>query len=225
MVERRKRVKLKDQPFLVGGGLTQIGIPIKVGDGPRQRKYRGHVAVFRCSCGKSHISEIAQVAAGRVKSCGCSIAAGSPTRSRKHGKTGSSVHNIWRGMIARCGNKSNCEYKNYGGRGITVCDEWHEFAVFYSDIGDPPPKTSIDRIDNEKGYSKENCRWATNAQQARNKRTNINVTIDGVEKCATDWANENGVSPITAIMRIHMGVDPKVAVTAKPRRGKWNLDR
>ena len=90
----------------------------------------------------------------------------------KHNMTGTSEYNTWKSMKRRCYSNSDKSFKNYGGRGITVCDRWkNSFLAFYEDMGKRPNNMSLDRIDNNKGYSKDNCRWTNNIIQARNQRT------------------------------------------------------
>ena len=99
-------------------------------------------------------------------------------------------------MRQRCHNPKNKKYHLYGGRGITVCDEWKEsFEAFYRDMGPrPSPEHSIDRRDNNKGYSKENCRWATLVEQANNRRDNLYFDFDGDRKTLTEWCREFGLN-------------------------------
>ena len=91
----------------------------------------------------------------------------------KHGMKGKSIYMTWSNMKMRCYNKNFKQYKDWGGRGITVCDEWKDsFIAFYNDMGDKPDKNySLDRIDNDKGYCKDNCRWTNRVEQSRNTRT------------------------------------------------------
>tara|TARA_R100000951_G_scaffold49479_2_gene41801 strand:+ start:103 stop:555 length:453 start_codon:yes stop_codon:yes gene_type:complete len=105
-----------------------------------------------------------------------------------HGMVGTSVYQCWASMRMRCLNNKNPRFKNYGGRGITVCDEWkNSFVSFYNDMGDMGAGMSLDRIDNNKGYYKGNCRWATKSEQQRNINTQKNnkVGFKGVYFCNT----------------------------------------
>lgn len=121
-------------------------------------------------------------------------------------------------MLARCTNPDNPDWPNYGGRGITVCDRWrNSFEAFLADMGKKPtPKHSIDRWpDNNGNYEKSNCRWATDDQQARNQRSNRNLTLDGETKCLTDWAASCGMDVATLHCRLDSGMSLTEAL-AKP---------
>lgn len=114
----------------------------------------------------------------------------------------------WYSMNQRCKNKNAPEYGDYGGRGIAICDRWSKFSNFISDMGPRPFGTSIDRIDNSKGYFPENCRWATKAQQQNNIRSNIVIEIEGVKKTLMQWCNELGKKYITVRARINRNWNP-----------------
>lgn len=94
--------------------------------------------------------------------------------SKKHGRCGTPEYQSWHHMVQRCTNPNNDRYHSYGGRGIKVCKEWLQFKQFYADMGKRPKGYSIDRIDNNLGYFKENCRWATQTEQSRNRGLNKN---------------------------------------------------
>ena len=132
----------------------------------KKREYLWHC---KCDCGKETISRGYHLMSGHCKSCGC-------TRGRTHKTHGLSNHQLyhtWSSMKQRCTNPKVPEFNAYGGRGIKVCDEWtHDFKAFYdwAMANGYDPKLSIDRIDNDKGYSPDNCRWATMEQQIANRR-------------------------------------------------------
>jgi len=122
-------------------------------------------------------------------------------------------------MINRCTNPNVPAYKSYAGRGIMVCERWRKFENFLEDMGECHPKMSIERIDNNLGYSKDNCKWATATEQSRNRRSNIVLTFRGKTKCAEEWGIELGIGANAIRRRIHSGWDVERALTtpAKPR--------
>lgn len=122
---------------------------------------------------------------------------------------------IWRAMRDRCGNPKATGFSNYGERGIAVCQRWQTFQNFLDDMGYPPDGHCIERKSNKRGYYKANCRWATMAEQARNKRTNRLVTIGGVTKCLTDWCAERSINPCSVYFRVNKGETFKQAL-ARP---------
>jgi hypothetical protein len=124
----------------------------------------------------------------------------------KHGKSYSREWSIWSKMKDRCLNPSAPPYTRYGARGITVCPEWLEsFEAFYADMGDVPEGMSLERMDNNRGYNKENCKWATAAEQAKNKSNNRRVTIDGQTMLLCEWADHLGLSRSTVLGRVSKG--------------------
>ena len=106
------------------------------------------------------------------------------------GQSGTPTYSTWYGMHRRCSCKSDSGYKNYGGRGISVCERWGDMGVFVADMGSRPDGCTLDRIDNEGDYTPENCRWATRTQQARNTRKTVRVEHGGEVKALSDIAEE-----------------------------------
>lgn len=113
---------------------------------------------------------------------------------KHHGLSHTDAHRSWIAMMQRCYNKRSSNYSRYGGLGISVCDRWHLFTNFHVDMGDRPSGLSLGRIDNAKGYYKENCRWETINQQARNTRHSKTLTINGITKPLAEWAEDAGIS-------------------------------
>jgi hypothetical protein len=139
----------------------------------------------QCDCGKIITVSGKNLNNGDVKSCGC-LRDGHP----KHGLVYTPTYEIWCGMKKRCTNPNCVAWKNYGGRGITLCERWMKFENFYADMGERPEGLSIDRIDNNGNYEPGNCRWATNTEQANNTRQNHYLTYKGETKTIKQWAKE-----------------------------------
>src|SRR3990167_10385613 len=124
----------------------------------------------KCACGTIKKVIVKNLKSGTSKNCGCVRNKQTIQRNTKHNKRFTREWRIWQAMKTRCGNKNIIQYKNYGGRGIKVCDEWqNSFISFYNDMGKSPTGSSIDRIDNNGSYCKENCKWSTPKEQTRNK--------------------------------------------------------
>lgn len=141
-----------------------------------------------CDCGNLHCANTNHLVRGYTRSCGCLkeeiISSGANTT---HGKRRSRIYSIWCGIKDRCLNKKSARYSSYGGRGITVCERWMTFENFYEDMGDAPNGMSVDRINNDLGYSPENCKWSTPKEQANNTRRNVKITVNGETKNACQW--------------------------------------
>lgn len=133
------------------------------------KKTRRTFWLCKCDCGNTKIVCGILLKNGNTRSCGCLR-----TYPKTHGMSGTTEHNIWRGITSRCKNRNNKDYHLYGGRGITVCDRWCDFENFLADMGKRPSKLfSIDRINNDGNYEPSNCRWATAKEQKANSRHHL----------------------------------------------------
>ena len=143
-----------------------------------------------CKCGNKSYVTTDHLRSGHSKSCGCYKKIATLISKRTHGLSRNPIYNIWGLMITRCYNTKSEAYKHYGERGITVCDEWiNSFETFYKDMGDrPTTKHSIERKNNNKGYFKDNCYWATKLQQIRNRRSSLFINYNGKEIALIDFA-------------------------------------
>ncbi len=152
----------------------------------------------RCFCGNLFTSHSARIKRTASLTCGClwrqRVSNGRKATSRWKGLSSHPLYSIWSGMIRRCYDSTDTAYRNYGGRGITVCDRWHNPSDFIADMSPRPAGTSIDRIDNNKGYSPENCKWSTRAEQNRNRRDTIMITMAGVTLPLITWCEIYGQS-------------------------------
>ncbi len=177
----------------------------------------------RCDCGNFHIARGRDLRDGRVKSCGCKSKEWQGKARLKHGMTNTRIYRIWAGMNSRCSNKNIERYIDYGGRGITVCDEWkgeNGFQNFYDWAMSNGYREglTIDRIDNSKGYSLDNCRWATAKEQANNRRTNRIIEFNGESHTSCEWAEIIGIDRNVIENRIdNLGWSIEKALTTKVR--------
>lgn len=155
--------------------------------------------LFKCDCGNEKVIRVYRVKIGTTKSCGCY----GKEIIIKHGMFGTRVYYSWAGMKSRCLNKNNPAYKNYGGRGITVCPEWMDFKNFYADMGEMPENKSLDRIKNNLGYCKGNCRYATRIEQQNNTRKNVFITYKCKTQTISQWSRELNINDGTLRDRIN----------------------
>ncbi len=131
---------------------------------------------------------------------------------RTHGMSRTAVYHRWFKMLTRCCNPRSKDYPNYGGRGITVCERWQNFENFYADMGEPPPNHTIERLNNNLGYSPENCRWEPKEVQARNTRANRFITIGNETYCVAEWAERRGIRKSIVYERLYDGWAPEEAL-------------
>lgn len=178
----------------------------------------GYALLWRCQCDCGQLTDVAtrNMVSGKTKSCGCHNRA----RITTHGLAASRVYKTWTAMIARCHNSSHPSYCNYGERGITVCDKWRKFIEFYKDMGDHPSGRSLERVDNSKGYSPDNCIWATRAQQSVNKRSTRLIEFQGKKLAISEWSTITGLKRGTIEMRIRLGWATEQVLTFPPKKGR-----
>lgn len=164
----------------------------------------GRRMLCKCDCGNKHESSLGHLRRGAIRSCGCLLSESSSKKGFKHGKCDTRLYNIFHNMKSRCANKSNPKFKNYGGRGIRICKDWSDFMTFrkWALNNGYTKNLSLDRKNNDGNYNPDNCRWATNTQQARNRRSNVIIEFNGTKKHLTDWAKETGISYGTITWRI-----------------------
>src|SRR3990167_6391721 len=156
-----------------------------------------------CECGKIHEAVSGHLKSGEVLSCGCL----QKENRIKHGMCWTAFYRRWQAIKGRCLNPNNSDFKRYGYRGITVCKRWMKFENFLADMGKPPNGLTLDRIDNNKGYSPKNCRWATPLQQANNSRRNRLIKFNCETRSLSHWARHFNLCRTTLRYRINRGWD------------------
>lgn len=173
---------------------------------------RRSIWLISCDCGQTRVMKLQNymklVRGGRPASCGCQKKKLASEAQRKHGMSRHPAFAVWRSMLARCRMPSHQAWKNYGGRGITVCERWKQsFENFWADMGESyRPGLCLDRIDNEGPYTVENCRWATYRQQARNTR-NVRMTDSPLGRMLVcELSEKTGIGETTLLYRLSRGV-------------------
>jgi hypothetical protein len=180
----------------------------------------------RCECGNEKVIAGRNLKNGNVKSCGCLRSEKTISRNYKHGEINTHLYKIFNQMRNRCNNPNHKDFKDYGGRGIEVCQEWNDISAFllfrdwaisqgYKD------GLSIDRRENDKGYSPDNCRWVTVKEQNNNKRNNHLITYSGETKTLAQWATDRNIPRDILYSRIKLGWSLEDAFT-KPIKGRDN---
>ena len=196
-----KRLELTGQRF---GKLTVIRRS-------HQDQWQAWVWACQCDCGTEVPVRGATLKAGSTAACASCAAV---ERNTTHGQSRTPLYARWRAMIERTRNSNSDEFRNYGGRGISVCERWSSFENFASDMGPTfRPELTLDRLDVDGNYEPDNCRWATQRDQQRNKRTNHVVTWRGRSLVVTDWAELLGLNPNTVVHRLRRGWTVERALT------------
>jgi hypothetical protein len=167
-----------------------------------------------CDCGITKVVRLGNLRNGHSRSCGCLI--GQPDgrgKAKIHGDSRTAEYRAWSSMVSRCTRPHNKWYSRYGGRGISVCDRWLKYENFLEDMGRKPNSNlSIDRIDNNSGYFKQNCRWATSTDQSFNRSSNVTITARGETRPVFEWARVSGLNPNALIVRLKNGWNPEDAI-------------
>lgn len=201
-------INIMKQKDIIGKKFGRLTV-IKFSHIDKNKKHRYFIC--KCNCGNTKTICSYRLKYGYTKSCGCLRKELGKNMLTTHGMSKIKEYQTWVGIKARCINKKEPAYMNYGGRGIKICDRWkNSFENFYEDMGERPKRKSLDRIDNNGNYCKENCRWATRKEQQRNTRTNIMITYKGKTFCAKEWAEKLNIKYPTLYYRIKSG---------------WNIER
>lgn len=201
--DRQRNRPLKDYSSVRFGRL--VGVSLVERDVTRNNN---HKWLFHCDCGQAKVFSIQTVRSGNASSCGCLARDVLVARNTTHGltKIAPLEYRTWKDMRARCSNPNNKDHKDYGLRGIVIDPRWHDFAVFYADMGSKPtPKHTLDRIDVNGDYEPSNCRWADIETQANNKRCTPKYLLNGKEQTITQWAREYAVERKTVYYRLKQG--------------------
>lgn len=167
----------------------------------------GATWVCVCDCGTARRVNASALLAGTSRSCGC-LSEELKTERATHGHTRgghSPTFSVWRSMHARCSNPKHPSYQNYGGRGVKVCESWKAFEAFLDDMGARPEGMTLDRIDNDGSYCKENCRWISMKENSNNRRNNRLLTLHGKTHTVSQWAALTGLNESTIRARLFRG--------------------
>lgn len=162
--------------------------------------------ICKCDCGNTAILRTSSLTYAATQSCGCLQREWARDAHTTHGLHGTKEYDAWRAAKDRCFRKKCKGYPDYGGRGITMCDDWrHDFAVFFRDMGPCPDGLTLERRDVNGNYTPDNCYWATMTAQARNKRTSHSITHEGKTMSVIEWSQVSGISYWTLLRRHKAG--------------------
>lgn len=168
----------------------------------------GH-SLWKCKCDCGNVVEVVSgsLVSGNTQSCGCFRSQFAREKFTTHGMHGIKIYNVWRGMKSRCMNINTNYYSDYGGRGISVCEEWLEFINFYNWAMNSGYNgiLTLDRVDNDGNYEPDNCRWSTMKEQANNTRTNVWYEYRGESKTLSQWSDICGIAQKRLRDRIGLG--------------------
>jgi len=162
--------------------------------------------ICRCACGSQKDYLVCNLRSGYTRSCGCHRVEVSSNLNASHRRSTDRIYKLWSGMLVRARGKAS--FHSYANRGIGVCERWKKFENFLADMGDrPSPSMTIERLDNDKDYSPENCVWADRTTQARNRRNTVYVTFKGQRRKLIELAEEFGVEPKRLYVVLRRGKD------------------
>lgn len=199
------------------GGVTRFGRLSVLGEAPPYiwagKEYR--LVLCICDCGTERHVQPHKLRSGQTLSCGCYSAERASTNNRTHGMTGTPEYISWQAMRHRCYREEDISYSNYGGRGITVCDEWRDsFENFYADMGPRPEGMTLDRIEVNRNYEPSNCRWATPKEQADNTRVARKLLVGDRRINMSEASRRSGLTRSTLRRRMRLGMKIEEAMTA-----------
>lgn len=203
------------------GNLPKYGRLTVIADAGK-RGHNHQYVLCRCDCGVEKEIRLEHLSSGKIVSCGCH----KQEMATKHGlcrrNNEHPLYNVWEGIIARCENPNSVGYKNYGGRGIKVCKEWHDAEKFidWAILNGWQKGLTVNRINNDGNYEPDNCELTTMKVQARNKRSNHLITFNGKTQCLTDWAIELDISCLTLSKRINTMGWPIDRALTEPVKGR-----
>ena len=212
------------RPHIVIG--QQFGRWTVTGLAPTRKTPRGYYLVYWlcvCSCGAERQVQQRHLLSGRTVSCGCWRRQAAAERMTTHGGRDSALYDVWTQMLQRCNNQTNKRYARYGGRGVAVCPEWHDFAAFqaWALANGYAAGLTLDREENDGDYAPGNCRWVPSVTNSRNNSVTLKVTWDGVKVPLNTLAEFHGLNPNTVYSRYKLKgwtLREALGLDAAPRR-------
>ena len=208
----------RSKPIEIGG---RFGSWTVLSYAHRSEKTLLHYFLCRCDCGSESAIVASALRGGLSTRCRRCTDEAQRRPDSARPSTRFSERQIWRSMLYRCENRKSHAWKDYGGRGIRVCDRWHIFENFLADMGPRPgPEYSLDRIDNDRGYEPGNVRWHTWEEQQNNRRPTKRLTYAGKTQSVAQWARELGFDAATLYARINRGWDTEEILTTPLIRGR-----